>query len=661
MTDRSALHPTVVATPPAGEHGDSDALDGQNGAGGPALDPQRILLVDDNAAGRYAARRILEREGFVVLEAATGHEALEQMAGRPSLVILDVNLPDTDGFLLARRIRGSDAGRMPILQLSASKVDSKSQVEGLEAGADAYLPGPVDPAVLVATVRALLRAARAEEAADQRAVHWQSTFDSISDGVVLLDPHGRILNLNRTAAGLLRIDPATGEGRRLGELLDVAELSDPKLLDRAERVELEATSRRRWLRMTFDPMVGSDGRRGGTVVTIGDVTDRKRVDLALADALRQQQRQSADVARASAAEQAFRRLLEAVVDEMPVGVIVADAVSGRPIIANGEIARIIRRPLTDPAEIVDAIIASGIPADGRPDRHEDWPLHRSMADGGTARDVEIDIVRGDGTRGTISISAMPIRSHDGDIVAGVATVNDITRRREAENLRDAFIGVLSHELRTPITSIFGGSKVLLREGAALTPEIQRTILEDLAGESERLNRMVENLLVLARVERGVTFSGQEPVLLQRLLPKIVAEEARQWPSLRLDLRIPDDTPTVAGDESFIDQVLRNFVSNAGKYGPPSGTVTVAVGISEQDDQVEVAVLDEGDGIDESEATQLFELFFRSSSVASKTAGSGIGLFVSRHLVEGMGGRVWAKARPGKGSEFGFSLPPYEIV
>ena len=661
MTDRSALQSTVAATPPKLEHRDTQARDGLNRPGGPAHDLPRILLVDDNAAGRYAARRILQREGFVVLEAATGHEALERMADRPSLVILDVNLPDTDGFMLARRIRTSDVGRMPILQLSASKVDSKSQVEGLEAGADAYLPGPVDPAVLVATVRALLRAARAEEAADQRAVHWQATFDSISDGVVLLDPDGRILNLNRTAAGLLRIEAADGEGRQLGELLDLAELADPRLYDRDERVELEATSRRRWLRLTFDPMVGSDGRREGTVVTIGDVTDRKRVDLALADALRQQQRQSAEVARASAAEQAFRQLLEAVVDEMPVGVIVADASSGRPIIANGEIARIIRQPLTDPAEIVDAIVASGFPSDGRPDRTHDWPLHRSMADGGTVREVEIDIVRGDGTRGTISVSAMPIRTDDGEIVAGVATVNDITRRREAENLRDAFIGVLSHELRTPITSIFGGSKVLLREGTELTPEIQRTILEDLAGESERLNRMVENLLVLARVERGVTFSGQEPVLLQRLLPKIVAEEARQWPSLRLDLRIPDDIPTVAGDESFIDQVLRNFVSNAGKYGPPAGTVTVAVGISGQDGQVEVAVLDEGDGIDEAEATQLFELFFRSSSVASKTAGSGIGLFVSRHLVEGMGGRVWAKARPGKGSEFGFSLPPYEIV
>jgi signal transduction histidine kinase len=145
------------------------------------------------------------------------------------------------------------------------------------------------------------------------------------------------------------------------------------------------------------------------------------------------------------------------------------------------------------------------------------------------------------------------------------------------------------------------------------------------------------------------------------LPRIVAEEARQWPSLRIDLRVSENVPTVAGDESFIDQVLRNFLSNAGKYGPPSGTVTIDVRPEMDQGQVCVAVLDEGIGIEAGEANQLFDLFFRSATVASKTAGSGIGLFVSRHLVEGMGGRVWARARPEGGSEFGFSLPAYEVV
>src|SRR4051794_24980899 len=352
---------------------------------------------------------------------------------------------------------------------------------------------------------------------------WRATFESISDGVVLLDQAGRIVTLNGAAAALLATDPVVGEGKRLRELLDLPDLDDPGLLTNAERVAFEATTGVRWLRLTFDPM-NADGHREGTVVTIADVTERKRVDLALADALRQQQQASHDLARASAAEQAFRQLLEAVVDEMPVGVVVTDASSGRPIIVNGEMGRILRREIVEPEDIVEAFVRDGHRGVGRSYHADDWPLARSVNEGETIRDEEIDIDRGDGTRGTISVSAMPIRAPDGTILAAVATVSDITRRREAETLRDAFIGVLSHELRTPITSIYGGSKVLLREGVELTPDVRQSVLEDLAGESERLNRMVENLLVLARVERGVTLSGREPVLLQQLLPRIVADE-----------------------------------------------------------------------------------------------------------------------------------------
>jgi two-component system phosphate regulon sensor histidine kinase PhoR len=485
---------------------------------------------------------------------------------------------------------------------------------------------------------------------------WEATFDSISDGVLLLDVRGRIVRLNRAAAQTLGTSRPDAEGRRLREVLDLADLDDPDLWTGPDNVRLEATTGTRWLELTFDPL-GSAGARQGTVVTISDVTERKQIDLALARALAQQQDAAAELARASAAEQSYRQLLEAVVTEMPVGVIVAEAPSGRIVIDNAEMNRIMRGQARSDGSRPYRVFHR----DGRPYRPEEWPLSRSIADGETVRDEELDVERDDGERGAISVSSMPIRADDGTIVAAVATVSDITRRREAEHLRDAFIGVLSHELRTPITSIFGGSKVLLRDGPEIDETVRRDILQGLAEESERLNRMVENLLVLARVERGVPLSGQEPILLQRLLPRIVADEARQWPNLNLRLNVPEETPTVAGDESFVDQVLRNLVSNAGKYGPADGVVTVEVRTTPDEREAEVVVLDQGIGIDEREASRLFDLFFRSSTVANKTAGSGIGLFVSRHLVAGMGGRMWAKSRPGGGSEFGFSLPAYEIA
>ncbi len=490
---------------------------------------------------------------------------------------------------------------------------------------------------------------------------WQATFDSISDGVLLLDASGRIRRLNRAARDILGTTQREAEGSRLRDILDLEELDDPVLLSSPDRVGLEATSGQRWLRLAFDPLASSGGDREGTVVVVSDVTERKEMDLALTRAVQRQQEAAIELARASAAGEGYRQLLEAVVDEMPVGVIVAEAPSGRIIIDNAEMNRIMHGRTVEARPLADRRLYRGFHDDGRPYRPDEWPLSRSAAAGETVRDEELEVERDDGSTATISVSSMPIRSEDGAIIAAVATVNDITRRREAEHLRDAFIGVLSHELRTPITSIFGGSKVLLRDGPELDDGIRRGILQDLADESERLNRMVENLLVLARVERGVPFSGQEPILLQRLLPRIIAEEARQWPGLDLRLVVPDGVPTVAGDESYVDQVLRNLVSNAGKYGPPTGVVTIEVRVPSGGHEVQVAVLDEGEGIDEAEANRLFDLFFRSSAVQNKTAGSGIGLFVSRHLVAGMGGRVWAKSRPEGGSEFGFSLPAYEIA
>ena len=626
----------------------------------PDVQPARILLVDDNAGARYAARRTLEAAGFEVIEAATGAEALTAVREPVDLLICDVHLPDTDGGTLSRQLRAAIRRPLPILQISATFIDPTSQAAGLEGGADAYLPGPTDPSVFVATVRALLRASRAESTAAARSVQWQATFDSISDGVVLVDPDGRIVRVNAAAEQILATTSDASVGHRLRELLELDDLDDPALLASPKRVGFEATTGTCWLRLTFDPMTGASGEREGTVVVLSDVTERREMDLVVAKALQQQQEAAAELARASAAEGAYRKLLEAVVNEMPVGVIVADAPSGRIVIDNAEMDRIMHGPAASGGR-GDVRTYRGFHDDGRPYRPEEWPLTRSAAAGETIREEELDVERDDGTRATIAVSSMPIRAEDGTIVAAVATVIDITRRREAEHLRDAFIGVLSHELRTPITSIFGGSKVLLREDPEFDETVRKGILQDLADEAERLNRMVENLLVLARVERGVPLGGQEPILLQRLLPRIVGEEARQWPLMDLRLVVPDDLPTVAGDESYVDQVMRNLISNAGKYGPTTGVVTVEVRVPDDGHEVQVAVVDEGQGIDEAETGKFFELFFRSASVSHKTAGSGIGLFVSRHLVEGMGGRMWARSRREGGSEFGFSLPVYEVT
>jgi signal transduction histidine kinase len=231
--------------------------------------------------------------------------------------------------------------------------------------------------------------------------------------------------------------------------------------------------------------------------------------------------------------------------------------------------------------------------------------------------------------------------------------------REARQLQEAFVGVMSHELRTPITTILAGSKLLARDPGL--GHRSRDLATDIEAEADRLFRLIEDLLVLSRLERGNLAITDDPVHLVRVLERVVASEAGRWPETRFEL--PDERAgyLVRGDETYIEQILRNLLANAAKYSPIGSTVRLEVDSTASD--VSVRVLDEGPGVSASEVEQLFTLFYRSPTTAASAAGAGIGLFVCRRLIDAMGGHVWARARMDGGSEFGFALevyPPDEL-
>jgi K+-sensing histidine kinase KdpD len=251
---------------------------------------------------------------------------------------------------------------------------------------------------------------------------------------------------------------------------------------------------------------------------------------------------------------------------------------------------------------------------------------------------------------TLPVAAAPAGDDVG--ASSILVIRDITALRHAQQLRDAFMGILSHELRTPITTIFGGTRVLARTG--LSDDTRREVAADISAEAERLHRLVEDLLVLARAERGGLQLGADPVLIQHLLPRIIESEGARWPSKRFELSMPRSMPTVSADPTYVEQIVRNLIGNAAKYSPDGTTVDVVGEVLE--DEIHVRILDEGPGISSAEVGRLFELYYRSPTTAAQSAGAGIGLFVCRALVEAMGGRIWALARPAGGAEFGFSLP-----
>jgi PAS domain S-box-containing protein len=239
----------------------------------------------------------------------------------------------------------------------------------------------------------------------------------------------------------------------------------------------------------------------------------------------------------------------------------------------------------------------------------------------------------------------------------IAVLTDISERLQTERLRDTFIGMLSHELRTPVTSIYGGSQVLMSRGDRLDPETRHELISDVASEAERLHRLIENLLVLARVERGQDLAGGEPVLLQRVLPLIVERERVLWPETTIEMTIPPGLPTVRGHDGYVGQVVRNLLSNAAKYAGAGSSVQIVA--TREESGVSVHVLDNGAGIPSEHADHLFDLYYRAPGAPDRAPGAGIGLFVCRHIVHALGGTIWARSRPEGGAEFGFELPIYE--
>ncbi len=242
-----------------------------------------------------------------------------------------------------------------------------------------------------------------------------------------------------------------------------------------------------------------------------------------------------------------------------------------------------------------------------------------------------------------------------------ATAEDLRARHAADQrnnqFRDAFIGVISHELRTPITTIYGMSNVLRERVDTMSSDVVAERLADIAEESDRLRRLTEDLLVLSRAEGGQLVVALEPVIIGHLVRRAMESEAAHATEHTFHLEAEPGIPLVNGEDTYIGQVVRNLLGNAAKYSP-SGTA-VRITISAEDDGVAVRVIDEGPGFGDQTPEQLFEVFYRAPEAIREQAGAGIGLFVCRELIAAMHGRIWAYAAPPPaehGAEFGFWLP-----
>lgn len=356
-------------------------------------------------------------------------------------------------------------------------------------------------------------------------------------------------------------------------------------------------------------------------------------------------------ARLEDAERRSRSLLRAIVDQVPLGILILEPDGQRPLYMNRAFGEIFG--VDDDVEGVPP--STMLRPDGTSWPEAERPLLKAAFAGETITDELVMFQPPDGPRRSVLVNAWPVRDADGTILAGVATHIDVTSRIEADSARDAFLGVLSHELRTPITSIYAGAELLQRRVGDDPATIE--LAAGVADEANRLHRLVENLLVLSRVERGADLRRDDPVLVHHLARRVVAYEAERWPAARFELEMPGTLPAISGDEAYAEQILRNLLSNAAKYGRAGGLVRLV--LEHLGSEVVLRVLDEGPGFEAGTRDHVFELFYRAPSAARTAPGAGIGLYAVRALASAMNGRVWARNRSEGGAEVGVALPVFE--
>jgi K+-sensing histidine kinase KdpD len=298
--------------------------------------------------------------------------------------------------------------------------------------------------------------------------------------------------------------------------------------------------------------------------------------------------------------------------------------------------------------------------DGEPMAHEDCPMGVALKEQRIVRGQEILVDRPDGVRCVVQPYPSPVCDVSGRLIGAINVLIDVTAQYEARSelqaalvAKDDFLGLVSHELRTPLTQLLGNASILSRRWKSLSEATLDESFAEMLAQSQRLQRLVDNMLVLSRLERGIT-PETEPHLVQRLFDPIVEEFGQRFPGSRIEARVSPNLPPVETNAGTIDQVLWNLLTNAQKYGAPNGLITLEAKAAEE--HVLVTVSDEGDGVKPDDMDRLFQPYFRSSTSAERTAGLGLGLSVCKTLVEMCGGQIWAKRLLPRGMQFGFSLP-----
>lgn len=328
----------------------------------------------------------------------------------------------------------------------------------------------------------------------------------------------------------------------------------------------------------------------------------------------------------------------------------------------------------------EEMVGQHLSAVATPDRrHEPAEIVERIKRGENVNQYETMRLRKNGELFHVSLTVSPVRADSGEILGVIAIVQDITERKRGEAERDRlfqaalasreeaeaalyvreqFLSIASHELRTPITSLLGYASMLQTYNPGSTPTT-RKMADRIIYQAGRLNELIEQLLDVSRIQRGVFAVDFLPVDLVELVTQSVDNmRAMLLPHSKhsIALSVPDEPVMVMGDVYRLEQVVHNLLSNAIKYSPGGGTVSVRV--ATKGSEVSLEVTDHGIGIPAIATAQVLEPFYRATNTGNGISGFGIGLYVVGEIVKHHHGRIEVESVEGKGSTFRVILPAY---
>jgi PAS domain S-box-containing protein len=294
--------------------------------------------------------------------------------------------------------------------------------------------------------------------------------------------------------------------------------------------------------------------------------------------------------------------------------------------------------------------------DGKPILADGWHPSSRLRSVGRIPEQEVRIRRANDGQLRATVTGRYQRDDEGRLTGAVLSLRDYGRRAHLAATGIEVVSTVSHELRSPLTSVKGYTSLLLNRWERLAEAQKRMMLEQVHHDADRVTRLVTELLDISRLETGRLVLRRQMVALADLAKDVVEHVRLEYPQLEVETSFPPDFPAIYADPDKVEQVLTNLVENAAKYADPKGIRIggeVCTG-GDEDGMVAVAVNDKGEGISGSDLPRIFTKFFRRAE--TRPTGSGLGLWISRGLVEAHGGKLTAASVPGEGSTFRFTLP-----